>query len=209
MNVDLIQIADYLGVFVFALSGGVAASRKQMDLFGILVVSMLPAIGGGTLRDIILDQPVFWLHNPTSIIIAITAGVVVYFFFAFVEQLRTLVWLDALGLALFAAIGSQKTAALEYGPVIVILMGTITASFGGLIRDIVCNEVPLILRKDIYATAAVFGSAAYWICSSLGAPAELSFTLAFGIAFVIRAVVLFRTTPALPNETPQTSDENP
>lgn len=209
MNVDLIQVADHIGVFVFALSGGVAASRKQMDLFGILVVSMLPAIGGGTLRDIILDQPVFWLENPASIIVAIAAGFVVYFFFSFVEQLRMLVWLDALGLALFAAIGAQKTDALEYGPVIVIMMGTITASFGGLIRDIVCNEVPLILRKDIYATAALFGSSVYWICSWTGVSAELSFTWGFIVAFVIRAVVLLRTSPALPRQSPVESDENP
>lgn len=195
LNVDLLQIADYLGVFVFALSGGVAASRKQMDLFGILVVSMLPAIGGGTLRDIILDQPVFWLQDSTSILIAVVAGLVVYFFFAFVEQFRMLVWLDALGLALFAAIGADKTAELEYGPVIVVVMGTITASFGGLIRDIVCNEIPLILRKDIYATAALLGSAAYWLCTTVGATAELAFTIAFLVAFVIRAVVLSRTKP--------------
>ncbi len=190
---NFIQIADYLGVFVFALSGGIAASRKQMDLFGILVVSMLTAIGGGTLRDIILDQPVFWLDNPLSILIAIAAGTVIYFAGVLVEKFRTLVWLDALGLALFAAIGAQKTEALGYGPVIVIMMGTITASFGGLIRDIVCNEIPLILRKDVYATAALVGSLAFWLCTVTGARAEIAFGAAFTVAFTIRATVLIKS----------------
>lgn len=191
---DFIQFADYLGVFVFALSGGIAALRKEMDLFGILVVSMLPAIGGGTLRDIILDEPVFWLEDPLSILIAIVAGMVIYFGGVFVEKFRSLVWLDALGLALFAAIGAQKAEALGYGPVIVIMMGTITASFGGLIRDIVCNEIPLILRKDIYATAALVGSLAFWLCTIAGSKPELSFATAFFVAFLIRATVLIRSS---------------
>ena len=203
MSISLLQIAEYLGVFVFALSGGLAASRKQMDLFGVLVVSMLPAIGGGTLRDIILDQPVFWLNDQLSILIAVIAGLVIYFVREKIEQWKTLVWLDALGLALFAAVGAEKTAELGFGPVIVVLMGTITASFGGLIRDIVCNEIPLILRKDIYATAALVGSAMFWLVSLTGLPGELSFGVAFLTAFAIRAFVLLRLESTNSNGLPE------
>lgn len=185
-----LQIADSIGVFVFALSGGMLASRKGMDFFGILVISLLPAIGGGTLRDLLLDRQVFWLVQSHTILIALAGGTVSAILGERIARFKTLIWLDAMGLALFCVIGAQAAYALGYGPVVIVMMGTITASFGGLLRDVVCNEVPLILREDIYATAALVGALVFW----LGLTVELSVTvsmIAGGIvAFIIRATVI-------------------
>ena len=137
-----LQIADALGVFVFALSGGLLASRRRLDLFGIFVVSLLPAIGGGTLRDLLLDRPVFWLEQSNTILIALAGGGVSAILGERIARFKTLIWFDALGLSLFCVVGAQAAYALGYGPVVVVMMGTITASFGGLLRDVVCNEVP-------------------------------------------------------------------
>lgn len=189
----LLDLADAIGVFVFALSGGLAASRQKMDLFGIGVVSLLPAIGGGTLRDLLLDREVFWLHEPRSILIALAAAFASYLLGERIARFKTLLWFDAAGMALFAATGAAVADAAGYGPVIIIMMGTMTASFGGLLRDIVCNEIPLILREDIYATAALIGAAAYWGMERLSLPAPIPFVTCIGVAFAIRAgVLIFR-----------------
>lgn len=186
----LLAMADALGIFVFALSGGLAASRQKMDLFGTIVVALLPAIGGGTLRDLLLDRPVFWLEAPYVLLIAAVAGALTWFVGERIARFKTLVWLDAMGLALFAVVGAQTAYAAGYGPIITIVMGTITASFGGLIRDIVCNEVPLILREDIYATAALAGAGLFWTLSALGISEPIAFALGGLSTFGIRAGVL-------------------
>lgn len=185
-----LDLLDAIGVFVFALSGGLAASRQKMDLFGMGVVSLLPAIGGGTLRDLLLDREVFWLHEPRSILIGLFAGLVSYFVGERIARFKTLLWFDAAGMALFAMTGAAVAEAAGYGPVIIIMMGTITASAGGLLRDIVCNEIPLILREDIYATAALIGAAVYWGVGSLGLPESGQLVAGFATAFAIRAGVL-------------------
>jgi uncharacterized membrane protein YeiH len=185
-----LEIADAIGVFVFALSGGLAASRQRMDLFGIGVVALLPAVGGGTLRDLILDREVFWLDQPQTILIALAAAAVSKVVGERIARFKTLLWLDALGLALFAVIGAEAAAAEGYGPIVIIMMGTITASFGGLLRDIVCNEIPLILREDIYATAALVGAAVFWLAGTMGLSHAAAMFAGGAVAFAIRAVVL-------------------
>ena len=185
-----LQIADALGVFVFALSGGLLASRKGMDLFGILVISLLPAIGGGTLRDLLLDRPVFWLEESNIIIVALAGGVVSAVLGERIARFKALIWFDAMGLSLFCVIGAQAAHSLGYGPIIVVMMGTITASFGGLMRDVVCNEVPLILREDIYATAALIGAFAFWGAASFGLSVTMAMLAGGLIAFAIRATVI-------------------
>ena len=184
------ELADAIGVFVFALSGGLAASRQKMDLFGMGVVALLPAIGGGTLRDLLLNRQVFWLEEPHLVLIALVAGGISYLVGERIARFKTLLWFDAAGMAMFAATGAAISYQAGYGPVIVVMMGTMTASFGGLLRDIVCNEIPLILREDIYATAALIGAAASWGAARLGLAAPLPFLVCAATAFVIRAVVL-------------------
>jgi uncharacterized membrane protein YeiH len=188
--VTALQIADSIGVFVFALSGGMLASRKGMDFFGILVISLLPAIGGGTLRDLLLDRQVFWLVQSHTILIALAGGTVSAILGERIARFKTLIWLDAMGLALFCVIGAQAAYALGYGPVVIVMMGTITASFGGLLRDVVCNEVPLILREDIYATAALIGALVFWLGLTIGLSVTLAMIAGGIVAFIIRATVI-------------------
>lgn len=172
----LLIVADRIGVFVFALSGGIVAVRKDMDLLGIIVMAFLPAIGGGTLRDLLLDQPVFWLTDTASLTLAVVGGLTVFVFHRVIESFKPLRWADAFGMALFAVTGAAKAYALGYGLPIVLIMGAMTASAGGLLRDVVANEEPLLLKSDIYATAALLASLVYF----LALQADMSEMVAFG-----------------------------
>jgi len=186
---SFIQIADYLGVFVFAISGGLAAIRHNMDLFGILVISLLPAIGGGTLRDMLLNAPVFWLNDPWVVCIALSGGMVAIIYKSW-TRMKLLVWADALGLALFAMLGTLKSFDLGYGFLTSVMMGTITATAGGLIRDVVCGGPPLLLKEDIYATAALVGATVCYVLLSLELPSTLALSCGFFIVFSIRTLAI-------------------
>lgn len=186
----LLLLADRIGVFVFALSGGIAAVRKDMDLFGVITLAFLPAIGGGTLRDIILDAPVFWLEDTLNLWLAILGGVVAFFFCKWIEDFKPLRWADAVGLALFAVTGAAKAAELGHAYIIILLMGVMTASAGGLIRDVVANRDPLLLKEDIYATAALFGAIVYASMIYFALPEGMAFAGGFIAAFSLRALAI-------------------
>jgi len=191
MTADLIlSLFDWTGVFVFALSGGLMAVRQKFDILGIIIIAWLPAIGGGTLRDLLLDQPVFWLDDPIALSLATLAGIAAFFGPHFWARIKALVWIDAMGLALFAVVGASKAAALGHGFLICTLMGAMTATAGGLIRDVVCNEAPLLLRKEIYATAAIFGAGSFYIAIKSGLPEAIALTIGAAIAFIIRGISL-------------------
>lgn len=186
-----IHLLDLLGVFVFALSGAMAADRRRMDLFGFVVIALLPALGGGTLRDIIIDAPVFWLSDPTYLLMALLAAVLTFLAANVIHRAgRWLVWADAVGLSLFCVLGAAKAQSLGHGWVIAVFMGVMTAVVGGIIRDVVCNEVPLILRQDVYATAAFAGAAAYVALVAGGTDGALAIWLGAGICFGVRAAAL-------------------
>ncbi|MEM9809832.1 MAG: TRIC cation channel family protein, partial [Pseudomonadota bacterium] len=138
-----------------------AAVRRDMDLFGVIMLAFLPAVGGGTLRDLLLDAPVFWLEDSWTLLFALVGGLAAFFAATAIDAWRPLRWADAAGLALFAVTGAAKALELGYNIAVVLLMGTITATFGGLLRDVVANREPLILKEDIYATAALFGALTY------------------------------------------------
>ncbi|WP_409432429.1 trimeric intracellular cation channel family protein [Litorimonas sp. RW-G-Af-16] len=191
MTADMIlNVFDWAGVFVFALSGGLMAVRQRFDILGVIIIAWLPAIGGGTLRDLILDVPVFWLSDPTGLWLATLAGIAAFFGPAFWARIRALVWVDAMGLALFAVVGASKAAELGHGFLICTLMGAVTATAGGLLRDVVCNETPLLLREEIYATAAIFGAAGYFLAHTYGVSELGALSLGAIVAFVIRALSL-------------------
>lgn len=181
---------DRIGVLVFALSGGIVGVRARMDLFGVVTLAFLPAVGGGTLRDLLLGVPVFWLADPVSLYIAAFGGLIAYFFHEVVEELRPVRWADAVGLGVFAAIGAAKAYDLGHSPVIVVLMGTLTATTGGLIRDVVANREPLLLKEEIYALAAMAGAGAYVAARGLGLEATLSLVIAAVLAFAVRALAI-------------------
>jgi uncharacterized membrane protein YeiH len=181
-------LLDLLGVAVFAISGALAAGRKSLDLLGVLVVAVVTAIGGGTLRDLLLDRhPIFWIADPTYLVVISIATLLTLSY----ARLRpppgnTLLFADALGLSLFTIMGSQIAEAAGLPAIIIVLMGTITGVAGGMLRDVLCAEVPLILRRDIYATAAIAGASLYLLALQFGLSRS-------GAAFVgMAAVALLR-----------------
>lgn len=185
---DLLSIANLFGVFVFAYSGALVAARQRMDLFGYLVLGILTAVGGGTVRDLILNVPVFWLLEPINILVAIAAAL-----FAFAvpvvvgKRLTLLTWADALGLSLFCVMGAAKALAVTGNVIIAVTMGVITGVVGGMLRDVVANEVPLVLVREIYASAAVVGGVVYCGAVTLGLASPLAMLAGGMIAFALRA----------------------
>lgn len=160
-----VQILDFIGTLAFAISGIRLASAKHFDLFGAYVVGLTTAIGGGTMRDLMLSQPPFWMTNPFYLLCTAFALVWVIMFRRFlVKQENTWFLFDTIGLALFAVTGIEKTLAAGFPFWTAIIMGTLTGAGGGVFRDVFINEVPLIFRREIYALACVIGGVAYFIC---------------------------------------------
>ncbi len=159
---DFVTWCDYIGTFAFAISGIRHAAAKGFDWFGAYVVGMVTAVGGGTLRDIMINVPPFWLQQSSYLIVT---GLALLFTIVFRKQVvkanHSLFFFDSVGLGLFVVVGMAKTLGADFPWWCAIIMGTITGSFGGLIRDILINEVPLIFRKDVYATACIFGGLTY------------------------------------------------
>jgi uncharacterized membrane protein YeiH len=166
----LLRLTDLLGVAVFAVSGALAAGRKSLDLLGVVVIATVTAIGGGTTRDMLLDRhPVFWIADPTYIVVIAAAalGTVAYSRRYRVRE-NALAVADALGLGFFVIGGAQIAEALALPAISVIVMGVITGTFGGLVRDVLTNEIPLILRRgELYATTAIAGVVAYLLLTPL------------------------------------------
>lgn len=163
-NNILIFTIEMLGTVAFAISGIRLAAAKRFDWFGAYVVGLVTAIGGGTVRDILLNIPVFWMQTSSFVTVTfISLITVIVFRKALVKGMRTVFLFDAIGLALFVVVGIEKTLAANYPMWVAIVMGIITGSFGGITRDILINEVPLFFRKDIYATACLAGGVVYWL----------------------------------------------
>lgn len=160
----ILHLIELLGVAVFAVSGALAAGRRSLDLLGVVVIATVTATGGGTLRDLLLDRsPVFWIADTTYIYASLAAALltVVYARFRHPPE-RFILIADALGLALFSISGAQIAENAGYGGIVVVIMGTLTGAAGGMLRDVLCAEVPLILRRSrIYATAAIIGIIVY------------------------------------------------
>ncbi len=176
---------DLLGVAVFAVSGVLAVSRRGLDLFGVLVVATLTAIGGGTLRDLLLDRhPIFWIADPIYLLViaVATLGAVLYMRIRS-HPGKVFLLADTLGLALFTLSGAQIAESLDMSPGIVVVMGTMTGVAGGVMRDMLSGKIPLILRRDIYATAALAGATLYLLLQALTMPRSWAF--AFGLAAVV------------------------
>ena len=143
----LLEVLDYASVIIFALTGALVASRAQLDIVGFAFVASLTAVGGGTVRDVLLDRnPIFWVAEPTFIAVAVVAAILVFFTaHLFESRLRVLTWLDACALSVAVPAGTGVALALGQHWAVVLLMGVATGCFGGLMRDVVCNEVPLVL----------------------------------------------------------------
>jgi uncharacterized membrane protein YeiH len=155
----LLQALDYVGIAVFAATGALAASRKQLDIVAFIFFATVTATGGGTLRDILLDVPVFWIRNPVYLAIPLGVAVLVYFTAHLVEsRYRILLWADAIGLAAYAVVGAAKTLSVGASIGDALMLGVLTACFGGVIRDVLAGEPSVILRRELYITAAFAGA---------------------------------------------------
>ena len=181
------QIIEFLGTFAFAISGIRHAAAKHFDWFGGYVCGIAVAIGGGTIRDVMLGATPFWMTNPIYIICTAIALCVVIIFARHIERLNN-AWFvfDTLGLALFTIAGIQKSLAYGQPFWVAIIMGCITGSAGGVIRDVLLNNEPVILRKEIYAMASVLGGLAYWVMTRCDAPLELTAVISFFVTCIIR-----------------------
>jgi uncharacterized membrane protein YeiH len=189
-----LRLLDWLGIAAFAASGALVASRKQMDAVGFVLIAAVTGFGGGTLRDLLLGRtPVFWLERPELLAIAAGAALLVFFTAHLVEsRFRALVWVDAAGMALFAVVGAEIALVAGADPWAAVLLGVVTATAGGILRDVICNELPLILRREIYITAAAAGAAAYVVLRLAPLPRDAAILSGLLLAFGIRAAAILR-----------------
>ncbi|MDQ6886348.1 MAG: trimeric intracellular cation channel family protein [Gemmatimonadota bacterium] len=166
----LLHVADLVGVAVFAVSGALSAGRKRLDLLGVVVIASLTAVGGGTLRDLLLNRhPIFWLVDSTYLVVIIAAALGVVIWTRMGEPPRhSLAVADAFGLALFTISGARIAEQVGLPRLSVVLMGAMTGAAGGVLRDVLSREIPLILRRDLYATAAILGATLYLTMEALG-----------------------------------------
>lgn len=189
---NLIYILDLCAVAVCAITATLEAQRRELDLFGVAVIAVIAGIGGGTVRDILLGRlPVYWIHDPLYVVVGITAAMLTFLVerkFAIPRNFFLLP--DAVGLALFTVIGTSIAMSLQVNWLIAALMGVITGVFGGVIRDILCNEIPLIFRTDIYATAALIGALLLLALDSLGMPHAHALILSMCFTVAIRLAAI-------------------
>ncbi len=188
----ILDILDYAGVAVFAATGALSASRKQLDIIGYLFLASVTGIGGGTLRDVILGAtPVFWVDNPIYIVVCCCVGLAVFFSAHLMEsRYRLLVWLDAVGLSAYSVMGAAKGLAATGSPIVALVTGMLTATFGGILRDMLAGEPSVLLRPEIYVTAALAGAGVFTAATMLGAPLILASTLGVVTAFAVRGGAL-------------------
>ena len=183
---------DLFGVVVFAVSGALSAGRKSMDLFGVVVVAVITAIGGGTVRDVLLDnRPIFWIEDATYLLVILGAAGATLVYGQYEEPPRgSLLVADAFGLAVFTFIGARTAYAAGAPDIIVVTMGTITGAAGGVMRDVLCAEVPLILRREIYATASIAGGIVYVLLRHTGSEGPVVGFLTAATVFLVRLAAI-------------------
>ncbi|WP_445956059.1 trimeric intracellular cation channel family protein [Yeosuana sp.] len=179
---------DILGTIAFAISGVLVAFNKRMDLFGILIIAFVTAVGGGTLRDILIgNTPVSWMKDMNYTYVIMASAILAIIFRSKIDYLRTSLFLfDTIGIGLYTIVGIEKGISAGLHPVICIALGTMTATFGGVIRDILCNEIPVIFRKEIYATACIIGGIAYFLLLKLLIDTNLILIISVTIVIAIR-----------------------
>lgn len=185
------SLLAYVGVAVFAATGAIAAARKPHDVVTFAFFAALTGVGGGTVRDVLLDIPVFWIANPVHLLICVAVGCVVWIVGSSRWDERIFAWLDAVGLAAFAILGAAKALELNVAPPVCVVMGVFTATAGGVLRDMVAGEPSVLLRREIYVTAALAAAGAYVGLSFLLGPVP-SAAIGFGLGFGLRAMALAR-----------------
>lgn len=189
MQIEYLKLIDILGTIAFAVSGVFAAMQKKLDVFGVLIIAFITSIGGGTIRDMMIgDLPVSWIRNINySLIIGSTVIVVIIFKDTISKNFeKTLHVFDSIGLGFFTILGVQKGIAFNLEPAICVALGTVTGCFGGIIRDISLNNIPLIFEKEVYATACIIGGSIYILLSHFNMKLEINEAISILTVFIIR-----------------------
>ena len=192
-----IQTIDILGTIAFAISGVLVAMNKKMDAFGVFIIAFVTAVGGGTLRDVLIGaKPVFWMVNMTFIIVISASVFFAVIFRNHIKHLRKSLFLfDTIGIGLYTVIGIEKGIAANLNPLICIALGTMSACFGGVIRDILCNEIPVIFRKEVYASACIIGGLSYFLMLQFLEEQNYLFIIAGAVVIIVLLVaVIFKVS---------------
>jgi len=200
-----LSILDYAAVGVFGATGALAAARRKHDIVTFGFFAAVTGVGGGTLRDLLIGAPVFWVGRPAYLAVTLGAALAVWVFGWGRRGERILTWFDAVGMAAYAVVGTLKATSLGVPPLSAVVMGVLTSCFGGIIRDVLAEEPSVLLRRELYITAALVGAAAFVGLRALGVeilPASLG---GFALAFGVRAgAIVFRwQMPAFPGRTPE------
>lgn len=190
---SMIVFLDFFGIAVFAMSGALTAGQKRLDIFGVMVVALITCLGGGTLRDVILGaQPVVWVANTAYLYVGLGSALLAFVLARFWHlPLRSLEVCDAIGLAFFTLAGIQKAQMLGHGADIALLMGLMTGVAGGILRDVLCNEIPLIFHREIYATAALAGGGLFLLLQALAVDGGLALLLGMATILLLRLTGIF------------------
>jgi len=187
----LVRFFDVLAAVVFAVSGALVASRKNLDVIGFMWFAVITGVGGGTVRDLILGVPVFWVQSPVYVSVCFVTAVVMHFVAPLVEsQHRTLLWFDAFGLALVSVAGTVKARDAGAGALVAIVMGVVTGSLGGIIRDTIGHVPSVILRHEIYMTTSVLGGCTYIALAAAGTSQPAAMIAGFLVTFCVRGLAI-------------------
>jgi uncharacterized membrane protein YeiH len=187
----LLYFFDVLAVVVFAVSGALVASRKGLDVIGFMWFAVITGVGGGTVRDLILNVPVFWVQNPVYVSVCVATAVVMHFVAPLVEpRYKTLLWFDAFGLALFTVAGTVKALDAGASAIVAVAMGVVTGALGGVIRDTLGHVPSVLLRHEIYMTASVLGAWTSIAVINLGPQRLAGMTAGFLVTFVVRGLAI-------------------
>lgn len=188
---NALQLLDYAGVAVFAATGALAASRKELDIIGFVFFAAITGMGGGTVRDVVLNSPVFWTLNPAYVLVCVGVAIVVFFTAPMLEsRYRLLLWLDAVGLAAYSVLGAALGLSVTGSPVVALVTGMMTATVGGIIRDVLAGEPSVLLRPEVYVTAALTGAAVYTALSYVGVDRAVAAGVGVLAAFLVRGGAL-------------------
>lgn len=196
---DFITIIDYIGTFAFAISGIRLAAAKNFDWFGAYVVGFVTAVGGGTIRDLLLGLTPFWMVNPSYVVITAVSLLVTIFFRKYLVRMNNTIFIfDAIGIGLFTVVGVEKGLDAGFPFWVNIIMGSMTGAAGGMFRDVLINEVPLIFRKEIYAIACLFGGCVYYLCLILGC-SNIFTDIASALSVIVSRVIAAKFHISLPS----------
>lgn len=188
---SLLLIIDILGTLSFSVSGALTAMKKKLDPFGIFIIAFVTAVGGGTLRDVLIDAPITWMLDLTYVYVIAGATLLAVIFKKKLQYVRRSLFLfDTIGIALYTVVGVEKGLAAGFPPLICIALGTMSACFGGVIRDILCTEIPVIFRKNIYATACILGGFTYFLLLKTNLSTDVVVIISFIIVMAVRLLAV-------------------